>query len=79
MNISRLTVTSLVFTCLGVLCGAGITACLPYQSQVPFWVLILLGVGSAAFPVIAVTIQKVQPIQLNSDGRVKDNNLINNK
>lgn len=79
MNISRLTLASLVFTCLGILSGAAVTACLPYVNQIPFWILIILGTNSAACPAIAVAIQAVQPIKLNSDGRVKDNNLINNK
>lgn len=79
MNISRLTLASLIFTIIGIMCGAGMTACLPYLDKVPFWILIILSMNSAACPAIALAIQKVQPIQLNNDGRVSDPNLIKNK
>lgn len=79
MQISRLTLASLIFTCIGILSAAAITACLPYQNQVPFWIMILLGTNSAACPTIAVAIQAVQPIKLSNDGKVKDPNLIQNK
>lgn len=79
MQISRLTLTSLIFTCLGIFSGAAVTSCLPYQDKIPFWVLIILGTSSAACPVIALAIQKFQPIQLTKEGKIKDYKLIRNK
>lgn len=79
MQISRLTIASLIFNCLGILSGAGVAACLPYQQSVPFWVMIILSTNSAACPAIALAIQAVQPIKLTQEGKIKDNKLIKNK
>jgi hypothetical protein len=79
MIINRLTLASLVFNILGILGGATTTACLPYQDKIPFWILILCSVASAACPTIAIAIQKVQPIQLTKEGKIRDNRLIKHK